>query len=540
MNTAKLASLASVVAIASASATAAYADNAKIIERIDQMQKQLENQQQQIEAQKQEIERLRSRLGGEPRTEGGAPASKSELDSLKEQIASDAAKAKANPSVVISNIRPTIQSADGKFSMSLRGRAQVDVAEHIQDNAGPLASDFRRGSQGSGGREVNSAREFSDGANFRRAQIGMEGKAWGDFNYKLVYEFGGSGTEGPARLHEAWVSYAGFGPLVIQAGALAPNANLDDGVASDETMFIERASPAELSRALAGGDGRYAIGIKGSGSVWFASAFLTGGTAGDAETADEQTAVVTRVASRLIEDEDVDLHVGANLSWLLEPADLGSLSTSARYGVRFRDRPELRVDSTRLIDTGNIDANSAYAGGLEAAIRVSSLFFQGEYFNYGVDRHASTGLANPDFSGWYAEAAWALTGESRKYNSSAAAFAAIKPSSPVESGSGFGAFELAARFSHVDLNFHDGIAGAAAAADSIRGGEQDIWTLGLNWYLNPNLRATLNYFMVDVNRFNPAGVGNLTPFGASPSTPPDGVQIGQDYDAVALRLQLAF
>lgn len=537
MKTAKLASLASVLAIASASATAAYADNAKIIERIDQMQKQLENQQQQIEAQKQEIERLRSQLGTNA---DAAPASKSELEALKEQIAADAAKAKNNASVTMSNLRPTVQSADGKFSMSLRGRAQVDVAKHFQDDAGPLASDFRRGSQGSGGREVNSARELSDGANFRRAQIGVEGKAWGDLNYKIVYEFGGSGTEGPARLHEAWVSYTGFGPLILQAGAFSPNANLDDGVSSDETLFIERASPAELSRALAGGDSRYGIGVRASGDQWFASTYLTGGTAGDAEAADEQTAIVSRVASRIVEDEDVDLHLGADVTWVFEPADQGSLATSNRYGVRFRDRPELRVDSTRLIDTGSIDAKSAYAGGLEAALRVTSFFFQGEYFNYGIERRTTAGLSDPEFSGWYAEASWTLTGETRKYNSGAAAFGSVKPASAFESGGGYGAFELATRFSHVDLNYREGAAGTAATADAIRGGEQDIWTFGLNWYLNQNVRATLNYFIVDVNRLNPAGVGNTKPFGDPSATPPDGVQIGQDYDAVALRLQLTF
>ena len=62
-------------------------------------------------------------------------------------------------------------------------------------------------------------------------------------------------------------------------------------------------------------------------------------------------------------------------------------------------------------------------------------------------------------------------------------------------------------------------------------------TLGVNWYLNANLRASLNYFMVDVDRLNP---GNAV-FGAAPATPnAPGVQIGQDYDAVALRTQFSF
>ena len=115
-----------------------------------------------------------------------------------------------------------------------------------------------------------------------------------------------------------------------------------------------------------------------------------------------------------------------------------------------------------------------------------------------------------------------------------------KPMVPVSADGGWGAVELAARFSHVDLDFHEGAPGTAAAPDSVRGGTQDIWTLGLNWYLNANLRATLNWFLVDVERLNPASAGNPTPFGASPSTPPDGAQLGQDYQAIALRTQFTF
>lgn len=521
-----------------------HADDAQIIKRIDEMQKQLENQQQQIETQKKEIERLRSQLGTPtPPVASTAAASddatKAEVAALKEKVEAAETKAKSQPSLTFNNLRPTVQSADGRNTLSIRSRVQLDAAMYSQDDAGPLAADFRRGSQGSGGREVNSARELSNGANFRRAQLGVEGKFLGDFNYRVFYEVGGSGTEGPARLHEAWITYTGLAPFTVQAGAFAPNADLDDATSSDETLFIERASPAELTRSLAGSDGRYGIGLKANDKRWYMSAYFTGGTLGDAEVADEQTGVVARAAGLPYSDDDVDLHVGASLNWVLEPADQGSLASGARYPVRLRDRPELRVDSTRLIDTGTIDAQSAHAGGLEAAGRVGSVFFQGEYFSYGIERRASS-ASDPEFSGWYAEASWVLTGEAHRYNSGSAAFSAPKPGAPLGVDGGFGAIELAARYSHVDLNYHEGLAGTAATADAVRGGEQDIWTLGVNWYMTPNLRTTLNYFIVDVDRLNPAGVGNLTPFGASPATPPNGAQIGQDLNAVALRLQFGF
>lgn len=520
----------------------ARAGDAQVVERLEKLQKQLEEQQQRIDTQEKEIQRLKAAQGAQP--DVPAPqdtdlATKSEVSELRAQLDAETKRSKSQPVWTFNNLRPSVQSLDGKHSMSIRGRFQLDAAKHMQDDAGALASDFRRGSQGTG-REVTSARELSDGANFRRAQIGVEGKIYQDFSYRLIYELGASGTETPARIHEASLSYVPFAPLTIQAGAFSPSAGLSDSTSSDEIIFIERASPAELARSIAGSDGRYGVGFRANEKKWYVSAYWTGGTIADAEVADEQSALVARAAALLWQDDDFDIHLGSSLSWVLEPADQGSLSTSARYPIRFRDRPELRVDSTRLIDTGAVDAKSAFANGFEAAVRAGSFFFQGEYFHYGIERRTSSAVGDPEFKGWYAETSWVLTGEAHRYNPSSAAFSAPKPAAPVGSEGGFGAVELAARFSHTDLNHAEGQPGTAAVAGAVRGGEQDIWSFGVNWYLNNNVRLTANYFLVDVDRLNPAGVSNLTPFGAAPSTPPDGAQIGQDYDALALRLQLSF
>ena len=77
-------------------------------------------------------------------------------------------------------------------------------------------------------------------------------------------------------------------------------------------------------------------------------------------------------------------------------------------------------------------------------------------------------------------------------------------------------------------------------AGAIRGGEQDVLALGLNWYPNANIKVLFNYLMIDVDRLNPAGPGNTTPFGAGVATPPVGAEIGQDLDVFALRTQFSF
>ena len=535
----------SAVALIATGAQFARADDSDIAKRLEEMQQRLDRQERDLAAQKAEIARLKVALSKpKPATvvTPEAVATHGDLDRLRAEIDQQRAQAKIEkqeqPIWSVTNLRPSVSSPDGRFTMSLRGQFQLDAANYFQDPPGPLASDFRRGSVSAGQREVNSARELSDGLNFRRAQIGVEGRFWRDFNYRVVYEFGGSGTEGPGRINDAYVNYTGLAPFTFQVGAFLPNSNMEDATAATDILFMERATSAELSRALAGADGRYGAGVRGNGERWSASLYWTGGTVGDAENASEQGALVGRVAGLLLTDNDYNVHLGANASWVFEPPDQGSLATAGRYPIRMRDRPELRVDSTRLIDSGTIDALSAHAAGLEVAANYRNLFFQGEYFDYGIERRNNL-AAEPRFSGYYAEASWVLTGETHRYNMATASYASPKPIVPVSAEGGYGAWEIAARFSRVDLNFHEGLPGTAAPVDAVRGGEESIWTVGVNWYLNANLRASFNYYMVDVDRLNPAGPGNLTPFGAGTATPPLGAQIGQDYDAIAVRTQFA-
>ena len=485
-------------------------------QQLQALQQTLEAQQAQLAKQQQQIEKL-------------------EQGTVQTKLA-----AQEQPKLSSSGSRPTLTSADGRSAIALRALVQLDAAHYSQAAPGSLSRDFRRGSVGAtANRETDAAQHLSDGAYFRRARFGVEGTIARAFNYRLLMELGGAGSEGPTRINDAWIAYTGFAPFTVQMGAFAPPANLADGTTPDDLLFIERASSAELSRVMGGADGRLGIGLRGSGSRWMAALTLTSRTVNDAETFDSQSALVGRAGGLVATGIDFNVHLGVNGSYVLHPPDQGFSATSNRYGIRFRDRPELRVDSTRLIDTGTIDARHASATGVEFAANWRNWLLQAEDTGFAVDRRASS-LASPRFNGYYLEGSWVLTGESHRYNAANASYQSPRPFVPFDGHDGWGAWELALRYSRTDLNFHAGFAGLASPADGIRGGEQSVTAAGVNWYPNQNLRLLVDFMHIKVDRLNPAAAGNPTPFGAAPATPPVGVNIGQNLNVFALRSQYAF
>jgi len=447
----------------------------------------------------------------------------------------DVRSAQSATTVTLANSRPTIATGDGAFSVSFRGIFQADAAIYDQRDAGPLSTDFRRGSFGDAA-ENDRARDLGDGANIRRARFGIEGKAFGAFDYNMIYDFGGSGTEEAGKISSAWVQYSGY-PVKVRAGIYAPVTSLEDASNNTGSLFVERASVAETVRGLAGGDGRAAIGLLANGERWNVSAAVTGNTV-TTQTYDEQLGFVGRVAYVPFKGKDWLIHVGANANLIIDPAAGGPDVASAGGAVtniRLRDRPELRVDGTRLIDTGNIDADGVTALGLELGAQHKNLYAQAEYFQIDVERRTGA-LSDPKFDGWYVQAGWTLTGEPRRYNTATAGFDNPRPAKPFNPKKAqWGAVELAARYSTFDLNHLAGGPGNPALPGAIRGGEQNIFSVGLNWYLNNVVTVSGAYRNVEVRRLSPGG----TAFVAG-STPVAGAQVGQDLDIWSLRTQYAF
>jgi phosphate-selective porin OprO and OprP len=455
-----------------------------------------------------------SPAGATDSTDARLRALEDELDSVNSQLA-DLKRSQSSqygdvnrqfgalPTVSLKNGRPTFATPDGEFSIAIRSLLQFDTAYYGQGKA-PAGTDF------------------SSGSNFRRARIGIEGTVFKDWSYQFLYDLGGSGIEG-STISTGYLQYNGLGPVHIRAGAFPPSESFDDTTSASDLVFLERAQPTDLERSIAGSDGRNAVQVFAYDDNYFVSAAYTAGLVGDAAVFDEQEAVVDRVAYRFILAPDVNLAVGADSTYVFKFADTvaGHNSPTA---ARLRERPELNVDSQsiRLIDTGTLDADSLFSYGVEAAGNYHSLYGQGGYFHYDVERRTGP-LLDPDFGGWYVQASWVLTGESKPYNPATGSYSTPKPTDPFSLGKpGWGAWEFAARYSDLDLDFDPGTAGHAKPASGIRGGDQRIYTVGLNWYPNNALRFVLDYQHTDVSRLNNAGAS-----------------IGARLDAVSFRTQLS-
>lgn len=439
---------------------------------------------------------------------------------------------------------PIIQADNGRFTANLEGVMQFDASEYFQDKpTGNTATDLRRGAAAG---DTGHAQDLSNGTNFRRARIGIGGTAFGDFEYNILYEFGGAGEEDAGHIQELWVQYSGLRPLHARIGAFAPFIGLEDAGSTNAQPFLERPAVSDIARSLAGGDYREGAQLVANTDRWFLSGAVTGRlvgvvnstASGIAQPYDSQLGYIGRAAFIPFKGEDYLLHLGVHGSYVAQPADTAGPDAAAnalRYPIEFRERPELRVDGTRLIDTGSIDAKHAYSAGFEAAGVWRNFFLQGEYESLGIERRNPgkvAGLTDPGFSGYYVEGTWLLTGEQRKYNFGNYAFDGppIKHNFSLKDGT-WGAFELALRYSDIDLNYHAGALGSAPAADAVRGGDQSIITAGLNWYMNPVVRFMLDYQHVKIDRLSPSATAFLTPAGA---------QVGQSYDDISLRSQLAF
>lgn len=382
-------------------------------------------------------------------------------------------KTDAQTRVSMPNGRLTAVSADGAFSLALRGTVQFDAGYFSQGRNPP-------------GVDLNS------GTNFRRAQFGFVGMAWRDWSYNFTYDFGGSGTEKSGYLYRAYIEYDGLTPVGFRVGAFSAYDSMEDATGGANLALMERPTAVTIARSIGAGSGREGAEVFAQGERYLVSLALTGGKTGDAATFDEQQAMVGRVAWLALDSSDVRWLLNVDATHVFKLADV-TAGPAASGVIALSAGPELSIDGTRTVDTGLLDAQHVTEFGMETGVELGRLFGQGGWFHYNVERRSA--VPNPDFQGWYAMATWSLSGETRPYDSVTASFHGLVPAAPLGKN-GFGAWEVVARYSNMNLEFMPGQVGGVA------GGTQNIWSLGLNWYPNQTVRFLLDYNNIRVSHAN--------------------------------------
>ena len=407
------------------------------------------------------------------------------------------------------------KTTDGKFSFHAGATLQYDTAFY---SATP------RLTTGTGG-----VGRFNDGTNLRRGRFFFEGTLYEAVDYKFEMEFfngvgfSPAGTTGAVTSTsvtnspgptDAWITVKDV-PFLgnVRIGSQKEWFSLEHLNSYRYLEFMERSYLFDFSQATAFNNG-FSPGVSVF-RTWLNDRVFTAAGAYKNESDligfglnDGNYAVTGRVAALPVwmPDDKIFWHVGGAMSHR-DPVN-GQVQIRLRDDIRNAPFPLLNL----VANTGLINAHSQNLFNLETAAVWGPLTVQAEY-TANVVNGASVGaagrpLGDLSFGAYYVEAMLFLTGESRTWNVKNAFFNRVNVLRPLRlkpsdcEGCGFGAFELAARYTYVDLS-----------NKTIQSGRLDAVTLGLNWYLNSNAKLQFNYDYTQRGDTNNAAQGHIHAFG---------------------------
>jgi phosphate-selective porin OprO/OprP len=161
----------------------------------------------------------------------------------------------------------------------------------------------------------------------------------------------------------------------------------------------------------------------------------------------------------------------------------GSIRDPNNHTQRYRARGSLRNGpggvNPVLANTGNFSSDETDMLNFESAIQLDRLLMEAEYC---VAQDQNTPIGDTTVYGYYVQALYFLTEDHREYEKKQGVFGRVVPHHNLGDCGGLGAWQVGARYSKLDLV--DGL---------MDGGTLEDVTLGLNWFLNPNLKIQNNY-----------------------------------------------
>ena len=261
--------------------------------------------------------------------------------------------------------------------------------------------------------ELNGETDEDD-FDLRRGRVYAKGNIAKNWAFKTQFNTNGDGVE------DLYLRYTGWGKAAnITIGNQKMPFGLEELISSKDISILERSAITE----------RYAVGR--------AEGVQLHGKMGNSS-----------YGVGVFTDDETDSEVGFAARYTIAPVK--SDSAVLHFGVAYKD----------------IDEESAL--GIEAALATGPFHVQAEY----VDGEEGS----DDLSGYYLQAGYIFTGESRPYKDGV--FKRVAPE-----GKG-GAWELVARYEDGDGNHSDIELGSTDAS---------AYTLGLNWYAHKNVKFGINY-----------------------------------------------
>lgn len=362
-------------------------------------------------------------------------------------------KSRNNPTLEVGKKGLVVKDADGEFSIKLGGRMHADWSSH------------------SGDESLAGGKEAVDGTEIRRGRIALSGTAYRDFDYMIETDFGGDKVSAKDLL----LVYHGFNaPMEFTVGHQKHAMSMEVQESSNDIMFTERSLVSALTIPYF--DRAIGVNLKGYGNNWNVQAGLYGDSmANGAKDKDEGHGFGIRGTFAPINEKDQVLHLGANYGYRKVSEDNLANGKSTEFSYKTTNLSNLKLVDAKFADMDNV--NTAI---LELAAMNGPLSFQSELAHSIVERKTGSDVG---FDAFYAQVGWSLTGESRTYRGSDGEFKRLIPKNKFNLANGtLGAWEIAARYDQVDLE-----------DENISGGEEKRLSLGLNWYLNEDVRVMADY-----------------------------------------------
>lgn len=444
----------------------------------------------------------------------GKDAKKSPLESMASEFASRLSDVEKK---LTKRDQADAKKANQYPTHKITGFLQLDTAFYAQS---PL--------------NIETVGDAQNGTGFRRARFAVNGKVAEFTNYQIEMDFA---TAGRPSFFDNYVEQGNL-PILgeVRAGQFLQPFSVDAMSGFRNLPFLERSLPFLAFVPFR------RVGIMASNASeddlthWAYSIFRTGGynnaPLGDSRFATDFGNIggfsfSTRLTHLLYYDECAEdrylWHVGGAYNYgRLGANDATGSGTPGNAGTpepyyQARTTPEFgplgypdlsaafgnAVNGTPIfVDTGRYQADYFNLFGLETVYQSGPFSFQSEYMATVVES-----VVGPIFyQGAYAEVMYRLTGEHRRYDKKLAALRNPIPYAnfaPLKSGEvrGWGAWEIAARWSVVDLNNPDKLDGhyynsATNKFDTTNNAGNGLLndsTLGLTWFLNAHTKLQLNW-----------------------------------------------